>query len=264
MRSTSIRYYRQLFRSVEILPDWGLRVRSVLERIRGQQDRYERALKPFGDLPWEMLALVHALEADCDPDRQVLNGERWDETTTRTPEGYGPWPSWEAAAADAIVRNKWHRRSAWSPAWILKRLEQFNGLGYAQRGVHSPYLWSGTQHGVRTGKFVADGVYDANAVSEQVGAGALLWAMRAWGEPSDPRYSPVLPIQFDLEGEAIRPEIVAYQVALNEMILSPVVESLRRVRFGAPLKVDGWAGRRTSEATWFITGNYLPGDRRRR
>ena len=57
-------------------------------------------------------------------------------------------------------------------------LEQYNGLGYAARGLPSPYLWAGTDQ-YRAGKYVRDGVYDFHAVDSQAGCAGLLLALRA-------------------------------------------------------------------------------------
>ena len=50
----------------------------------------------------------------------------------------------------------------------LDRLERYNGLGYRNRGLPSPYLWSLSGHYER-GKFVADGKFDSEAESKQCG-----------------------------------------------------------------------------------------------
>src|SRR6185437_13147463 len=54
--------------------------------------------------------------------------------------------------------------------------EQYNGLGYAARGMPSPYLWAGTDQ-YRSGKYVRDGVYDSHAVDSQPGCAGLLLAL---------------------------------------------------------------------------------------
>ena len=59
-----------------------------------------------------------------------------------------------------------------------RKLEEYNGLGYASRGVPSPYVWSGTDR-YRSGKYVRDGVYDPNTVDSQLGCAGLLIAMMA-------------------------------------------------------------------------------------
>jgi hypothetical protein len=61
---------------------------------------------------------------------------------------------------------------------MLTMLEQYNGLGYANRGVPSPYLWSGTDQ-YKSGKYVRDGVYDSAAIDNQPGCAGLLLAIMA-------------------------------------------------------------------------------------
>lgn len=81
------------------------------------------------------------------------------------PSGLGPWPSWEASTEDALANHLLQN---------LHDLEAWNGWGYAIRGLNSPYLWSGSNHSVGVGKFTSDGHYDADAVSQQIGAALLL------------------------------------------------------------------------------------------
>jgi hypothetical protein len=94
------------------------------------------------------------------------------------PKGRGPFKSWEDAAVDALTNcapfaARWRD---WSIGGILTLLEQYNGLGYAARGVASPYVWAGTDQYV-SGKYVRDGVYDPNVVDRQLGCADLLLAM---------------------------------------------------------------------------------------
>jgi len=68
------------------------------------------------------------------------------------------------------------RNTDWSPAGTLTMLEQYNGLGYFNKGIPSPYVWSGTNQYTK-GKYVADGVFDPNAVDQQLGCAGLLMEM---------------------------------------------------------------------------------------
>jgi hypothetical protein len=54
----------------------------------------------------------------------------------------------------------------------------YNGLGYASKGVPSPYLWAGTNQ-YSSGKYVADGKHDPNHVDQQLGCVAMLLSMMA-------------------------------------------------------------------------------------
>ena len=90
----------------------------------------------------------------------------------------GPFASWEAAAIDALVKCPPYlaRHRDWSIAAALTALETYNGIGYAARGLPSPYLWSGTNQ-YRAGKYVRDGVYDPGKVDPQLGCAALMVAL---------------------------------------------------------------------------------------
>ena len=53
--------------------------------------------------------------------------------------------------------------------------ERFNGLGYRNRGLVSPYVYSGTTL-YESGKFVADGVFNPSVKDKQVGTAVLVSA----------------------------------------------------------------------------------------
>jgi lysozyme family protein len=94
------------------------------------------------------------------------------------PAGRGPFASWEAAAIDALVRcapylGRW---KDWSVAGALTALEQYNGVGYALRGLPSPYVWAGTNR-YSAGKYVRDGVYDQGKVDPQLGCAAIIMGL---------------------------------------------------------------------------------------
>ncbi|MFG1454717.1 peptidoglycan-binding protein, partial [Xanthobacter sp. V2C-8] len=63
------------------------------------------------------------------------------------------------------------------PPWSIPRClfegERFNGFGYRMRGVPSAYLWSSSNQYAR-GKYVADGVWSATAVDQQMGIAPLM------------------------------------------------------------------------------------------
>jgi lysozyme family protein len=60
----------------------------------------------------------------------------------------------------------------------LTLLEEYNGLGYAARGLPSPYVWAATDQYVK-GKYVADGHFDPDVVDQQLGCAALLLELQA-------------------------------------------------------------------------------------
>ena len=91
------------------------------------------------------------------------------------------------------------RNKDWSIGGALTELEQYNGLGYASRGVPSPYLWAGTNQ-YKSGKYVRDGVYDPHAVDSQPGCAGLLLAMMELDQLSVLRGHPLEPLRRHLCG----------------------------------------------------------------
>jgi len=145
--------------------------------------RYKAVSSRTG-VPWYVIAVIHMRECptlrDGSPsfDHSLAQGDRWNQKSIHVPAGRGPFKSWEDCAVDALVNCAPYaaRWKDWSIGGILTILEQYNGLGYANRGIASPYIWSGTDQYVR-GKYVADGRFDPNAVDQQLGCAGLLMAM---------------------------------------------------------------------------------------
>lgn len=141
--------------------------------------RYQAISKSTG-VPWFIIAVIHERESGQDWSKSLAQGDPWSKVSTHTPSGRGPFSSFERAAVDALVECAPHaaKWKDWSSGGSLTLLEQYNGLGYANRGLPSPYIWAGTDQYLR-GKYVADGVYDPNVVDQQLGCAALLKAMIA-------------------------------------------------------------------------------------
>lgn len=141
--------------------------------------RYQSVCAKTG-VPWPLIAVIHERECSQDWAKSLAQGDPWDRISVHVPSGRGPFISWEAAAVDALVNCAPYaaRNTDWSIGPTLTKLEEYNGLGYAARGLPSPYLWSGTDQ-YKSGKYVRDGVYDPNAVDSQLGCVGLLKAMAA-------------------------------------------------------------------------------------
>ena len=139
--------------------------------------RYQ-AVEARTNVPWFVVAVIHEREASQRWDTQLGQGDPLDEVSVHVPAGRGPFKSWEDGAVDALTNCAPHaaRWSDWSVGGSLCLLEQYNGLGYASRGLPSPYIWSGTDQ-YRSGKYISDGVFDPNAVDTQLGCAGLLMTM---------------------------------------------------------------------------------------
>jgi lysozyme family protein len=139
--------------------------------------RYQAVEKETG-VPWYFIAVAHERESSQNWRCSLAQGDPWNRVSVHVPAGRGPFKSWEEAAVDALVHCAPYaaRNKDWSVGGLLTQLEEYNGLGYATRGVPSPYVWSGTNQYV-SGKYVRDGVYDPHAVDQQLGCAGLLMAM---------------------------------------------------------------------------------------
>lgn len=164
----------------------------VARRLCAAKSRYQ-AVEAKTGVPWFFIAVTHQRESSQNWNRSLAQGDPWDEVSTHVPKGRGPFPSWEAAAIDALVNCAPHAASNkdWSVGGTLTMLEQYNGLGYASKGLPSPYVWSGTDQYIK-GKYIADGVFDASVVDRQLGCAGLILAMMKidpsirFGDPAQP------------------------------------------------------------------------------
>src|SRR5882672_4304045 len=145
--------------------------------ISSAKSRYQSVSAKTG-VPWYFIAVVHERESSQSWSASLAQGDPWNKKSVHVPAGRGPFASWEDAAVDALVNCSPFaaRNKDWSVGGMLTMIEQYNGLGYANKGRPSPYVWSGTDQYV-SGKYVRDGVYDPSEVDQQLGCAGLLMAM---------------------------------------------------------------------------------------
>ncbi len=171
--------YYSLFTSAIVSPLHAGEINSIITQIIAHQDRYEAVERATG-VPWFVIAIIHNMECGLKFNTHLHNGDALNRPTHNEPRGRPPgWDgtgTWEASAADALRYDRLDQFSDWDIARICFEWETFNGWGYRSHGIHSPYLWSGCQHYQR-GKFVLDGQYSPNAISEQIGTAVLLKRM---------------------------------------------------------------------------------------
>jgi lysozyme family protein len=173
--------YLELFDASTILPsrksvtNWYI---YVLNRPKNRQ-RYEEVGQRL-NIPWYFLGITHALEGSFNFRAHIHNGDPLRSKTIHVPRGrpvpWSPPNDWVSSAIDAMQLKKFHLETDWSLAHLLYRFEAYNGFGYRGRGINTPYLWSFSNHYTK-GKYVSDGHFDRNAVSNQCGAAVLVKAL---------------------------------------------------------------------------------------
>lgn len=173
--------YEAEWANCEIRPDKRASVESALAKLRSHQAKYEEAAAAFNGMPWHFIGIIHGMETGFRLDRHFHNGDPLTARTIRVPKGRpkGTPPfTWEASARDAMVQMGFDGVTDWSVPHMLFLWEKYNGFGYRFKGLRTPYLWSFSNL-YSKGRYVADGVFDPNAVSKQCGAAILLKALTA-------------------------------------------------------------------------------------
>lgn len=172
--------YEAKYKSARVLPQHMSTAASRAAIIKAHIAVYEAVENSTG-VPAEIVAAIHSLESGLNFKSVLHNGEQivgTSKKTTLVPAGKGPFATWHEAAIDALGGHGAHfNKKAWSIGQWLDFLERYNGLGYRRRGLDSPYLWSFTSEQRTAGKYIADGVWDAKAVSKQCGCVAILKAL---------------------------------------------------------------------------------------
>lgn len=169
--------YRQLFSTCQIRDQHKATVDDFVGRMLDNRERYMQIYDEIC-VPWFFVGGIHALEATFNFRTHLHNGDSLSSRTTHVPAGqpktWNPPNSWESSATDALKAKSYHKDTSWTLPEILYRWEKYNGVRSRMlHNINTPYLWSYSQHYTK-GKYVADNVWDSNAVSKQVGAAVLL------------------------------------------------------------------------------------------
>jgi|GEM_PF-3794578 len=179
--------YERLFKQAVISAS-STEIQLVTNRIVTNKERYLK-IQGKTNVPWYLVGIIHNLEASGNFACHLHNGDSLSGRTVQVPSGRpkkgNPPFTWEESAVDAIKYDGLHKWKDWSIPGILYCLEKYNGWGYRlyHPEVKSPYLWSGTSVYIK-GKYVADGKFDSNAVSQQIGVAAILKELENRGEIS--------------------------------------------------------------------------------
>ncbi len=163
-----------------------IRLEQAVARYQRTAGIYESVEKSQANgVPAPVIFALHMRESDNSFRCHLHEGSPLNQRTRLVPKGripnVEPPYTWRQSAEDALYGyERLHLRNWSQLAPALQAAESYNGLGYQSRGLVSPYLWSGTSI-YRSGKFVADGRFSANAVDAQLGVCAVLKRMQQRG-----------------------------------------------------------------------------------
>ncbi len=245
--------YQRLFDGCIVRESKYPQVNRCVETIVGGRSEYEKIAAATG-IPWYFTGIVHLMECSCNFKKHLHNGDPLTARTVRVPQGYpkrgNPPFSFFDSAVDALNLEGFSNWSEWSVAGMLFCFEKYNGFGYRRKNINSPYLWSGSNQ-YSKGKFVRDGYFDPQAVSSQIGTAVILRRMSE--------------LQIAIAGEKDTISVIkktGQHVAFAPKTHQASAEELQRLlnAVGQQLRIDGYAGRNTSDAYQRVTGEYLKGD----
>jgi lysozyme family protein len=245
--------YQHLFDTCAIRRGKYEAVDRCVQRILNGRTTYE-SIETVTGVPWYFTGILHNMESDCNFSRHLHNGDPLTARTVQVPRGRplsGTPPfTFSESAADALTMKRLSSTSDWTIPGMLYSLEKYNGFGYRTRGIPSPYLWGASYH-YSKGKYVADGIFDPQAVTQQIGAAVLLRRMSEL-QVAVAGTQDVLTLIRQLGAK------VHYRPATYHAEAERLQKMLNSV--GQHLRVDGLAGRNTSDAFFRVSGQYLKSD----
>jgi lysozyme family protein len=160
------------------------KVKQQAQRVLANKGTYVG----FWQVPWFFIGLCDLRECNLNPRGVIHNGELIIGTGRKTklvPAGRGPFVTKRESIEDSLKLQGLDKETDWSVGKFWWRTEGYNGYGYYNKGVPSPYLFSHTNHYAdgswdsdpRGGKFVADHVWKADVYDKQIGAMAVMKAL---------------------------------------------------------------------------------------
>ena len=172
--------YEQSFATMVFRPEQKSLVDWHVNQLIKNQNRYRKVSQQVNNVPWAMIGVIQAMECGFNFSCHLHNGDPLTSRTTHVPAGKpatGQPPfAWESSAVDALKLEGFENVTDWSIPHMLYLLEKYNGFGYRNIKMPTPYLWSFSNL-YEKGKYVADGHFDGEAISRQCGAAVMLKAL---------------------------------------------------------------------------------------
>lgn len=154
-----------------------------LENWSKNRNRYEE-VSAATNMPAELIAALHWRESSADFDTYLHQGDPLGRPAVNVPNDIPVFYEWEEAAIHALSMRYHKSRQeeleidadTRNPNALASYAETYNGLGYYNRGMASPYVYAGTDQ-YHSGKYVADGSFNRNVVDKQLGVMPMLGAI---------------------------------------------------------------------------------------
>lgn len=237
--------YTQLLGLMTIRPEKREAVDHMAVRILGVKSRLQQVTDANG-VPIAFIGPSVMREDNLDFTRNPAQGAPLNRISSIIPHN-GPFRTWFDAAIAAYHLNGLDKVGAANWTWekICFYGELFNGFGPRDyHHQHTSYLWGGTN--IQTvGKYTSDGHYDATHWDEQLG---MMPVARRMAEIDPTVALAPLPIPEPVHSGLSDPE--------SGGDTKFVQDSLNRLGWMPPLKVDGSYGDKTKKAVEHFQRNF--------
>ncbi|MCR5260245.1 MAG: hypothetical protein K6C94_00220 [Candidatus Gastranaerophilales bacterium] len=156
----------------ECLSDYNKQELAQLKKtFEEHREEYEKVAEATG-VPAELICAIHYREGSCNFGTYLHNGDPLGQPTTHVPAGKN-FSDWTEAAIDAIKSQNPEIIKDGDFDSCMEFAERYNGLGYRNRGLASPYVWAGTTT-YTGGMYVADGQFSSTAKDKRVGVAVMM------------------------------------------------------------------------------------------
>lgn len=147
-------------------------------------EKYEAVSKETG-IPPMLIAAIHYRESSMNFGTYLHQGDKLGKPAVHVPSNIPVFDEWAPAAVHALNMKKNIRdqvgltADSKDPVAMATYAEAYNGLGYHNRGLASPYLYAGSD--VYTGgMYVADGKFSSTAKDKRLGVMTIMKAMEGF------------------------------------------------------------------------------------
>lgn len=157
---------------------------AAARKLIKNKDQYLDVERDTG-VPACVLMAINMRESDGSMNTYLGNGDSLLRPTKDVPRGRGPFITnghgdWAKGAKDALRYDHLDlvksTLEGWSWPKTLYECELWNGFGYRNHGVHSPYVWAGTNI-QQPGRYAGDGNWAPHEWDTQLGTVAVMLAL---------------------------------------------------------------------------------------
>lgn len=165
----------------DLTPTQEAAMKQFVSNWEENKARYEAVAAKAG-VPAKLIASLHWRESTADFGTYLHQGDPLGKKAVNEPNDIPIFKEWEPAAEHALGQKSGIAdafkidENTQDEAALMSYAERYNGLGYFNKGVPSPYTMSGTDQ-YKKGKYTRDRYYDPNVKDQQLGVLAMMRAI---------------------------------------------------------------------------------------